>query len=117
MIHILTVIRSIITKIQVSVAEEEVEENQDTEENSNNREQTLHEEDYDDGYSNRRSDDDSDENLVYVVNDNEDEFRSIISVDEGVPAYLKEFKSFQLEAFKKAKAVGLFVNADLYQIL
>lgn len=51
------------------------------------------------------------------MNDNEDGLRSIISADEGAPAYMKEFESLQSEAFKKAKVVGLFVNADLYQIL
>lgn len=71
----------------------------------------------DDGHSNERNDDVTNENLVYVVNNNEDEFTSIISSDDGIPAYLNQFKLFQLKACKKAKTVGLFVNADLYQIL
>ncbi|KAG1489411.1 hypothetical protein G6F47_011569 [Rhizopus delemar] len=108
-------------KLQVPVAEEEEEkeeeENQNTADKSNNGEQTLREEDGDDDYSNERSDDATDENLVYIFNNNEDEFTSIISSDEGVPVYLKQSELFQLKAFKKAKTVGLFVNADLYQIL
>ncbi|KAG1056234.1 hypothetical protein G6F43_001870 [Rhizopus delemar] len=111
-------------KLQVPVAEEEEEkeeeeeeENQNTADKSNNSEQTLREEDGDDDYLNERSDDATDENLVYIFNNNEDEFTSIISSDEGVPVYLKQFELFQLKAFKKAKTVGLFVNADLYQIL
>ena len=86
--------------------EKEVEENQNSEENGNNGERILHEEVSGDGSSDGRSDEDS-----------EDKVRNIILVDEGAPAYLKEFNSFQLEAYKKAKAVGLFVNADLYQTL
>ncbi|GAA5813371.1 hypothetical protein MFLAVUS_006849 [Mucor flavus] len=67
-----------------------------------NSEQTLREENgddgepnsvnEDDGYSNERSDDATDENLVYILNNNEDEFTSIISSDEGVPAYVKQFE-------------------------
>lgn len=94
---------------------------------SNNGEQTLREEDSDDGepnsaneddgYSNERSDNASDENLVYVLDTNKDKFTSIISSDGEVPAYLKQFELFQLKAFNKAKTIGLFVSADLYQIL
>ncbi|CEI99647.1 hypothetical protein RMCBS344292_13730 [Rhizopus microsporus] len=60
-------------KLQVPVAEEEEEENQNTADKNNNNEQTLREEDgddgepnsvnEDDGYSNERSDDATDENL------------------------------------------------------
>jgi hypothetical protein len=109
------------------VAEEEEGENQNTAYKNNNSEQTLREEDSDDGepnsvnendgYSNERSDDASDENLVYILDINKDKFTSIIPSDEEVPAYLKQFELFQLKAFNKAKTVGLFVNADLYQIL
>lgn len=119
--------RFIVVKIQVPVAEEEEGENQNTAYMSNNSEQTLREEDSDDrepnsvneddGYSNERSDNASDENLVYILDINEDKFTSIISSDGEVPAYLKQFELFQLKAFNKAKTVGLFVNADLYQIL
>ncbi|KAI7857391.1 hypothetical protein BDC45DRAFT_31804 [Circinella umbellata] len=114
-------------KLQVPVAEEEEGKNQNTAYMSNNSEQTLQEEDSDDGepnfvnegdgYSNERNDNASDENLVYILNVNEDNFTSIISSDEEAPAYLKQFELFQLKAFDKAKTVGLFVNADLYQVL
>ncbi|KAI9016297.1 hypothetical protein CLU79DRAFT_805407 [Phycomyces nitens] len=96
-------------KVQdVPVAEKEKEECDDGELNSVNE---------DDGCSNKRSDDTSDENVVYVFNNNEAEFTSVISSDEGVPGYFKQFKIFQRKAFKKAKTIGLFVNTDLYQIL
>ncbi|KAG1458819.1 hypothetical protein G6F56_006304 [Rhizopus delemar] len=114
-------------KLQVPVVEEEEGKNQNTAYMSNNSEQTLREEDSDDGepnsvnendgYSNERSDNASDKNLVYIPHINEDHFISIISSDEEVPTYLKQFELFQLKAFNKAKTVGLFVNADLYQIL
>ncbi|KAI7898510.1 uncharacterized protein BX663DRAFT_555723 [Cokeromyces recurvatus] len=106
-------------KLQVPVAEEEEEEKQKTEDKDNNNEQTLEEEDGDenDAYSHEGSDDATDNSLKYILNNNEDELRSVISSDEAVPAYLKQFELFQMKAFKKAKTVGLFVNADLYQIL
>lgn len=64
------------------MAEEEEEENQNTADKNNNSEQTLREEDGDDGelnsvnendgYSNERSDDATDENFVYILNNNKD---------------------------------------------
>lgn len=74
------------------MAEKEEGGKQNTAYMSNNGEQTLREEDSDDGepnsaneddgYSNERSDNASDENLVYVLDTNKDKFTSIISSDD-----------------------------------
>ena len=45
-------------------------------------------------YSNERSDNASDEKLVYTLDIDEDEFTSIIPSDETVPAYLKQLELF-----------------------
>ncbi|KAI9006259.1 hypothetical protein CLU79DRAFT_712820, partial [Phycomyces nitens] len=60
-----------------------------------------------DGYSNQRSDDATDENLLCICNNYKGYFTSIISSDERVPGYLKQFELFQLKALKKSKTVGL----------
>lgn len=64
------------------MAEREEEKNTNKVDRKKNSKQTLLEE---------ACDDHTEENLVYILNNDEDEFTSIISSDEGVPTYLKQF--------------------------
>jgi hypothetical protein len=109
----LITIRFIVIKIQVPVAEEEEEENQNTADKNNNSEQTLREEDgddgelnsvnEDDGYSNERSDDATDENLVYILNNNEDTKTYNTRPDAGC-AIIHERRIERFSCFAEVKA-------------
>ncbi|KAG1139454.1 hypothetical protein G6F37_009757 [Rhizopus arrhizus] len=99
-------------KLQVPVAEEE-EENQNTVDKNNNSEQTLREEDgddgelnsvnEDDGCSNERSDDATDENLVYILNHDEGTKTYNTRPDAGC-AIIHERRIERFSCFAEVKA-------------
>ncbi|RCH82737.1 hypothetical protein CU097_004477, partial [Rhizopus azygosporus] len=127
-------IRFIVIKIQVPVAEEEEEKNQNTADKNNNSEQTLREEDGDDGepnsvnendgYSNERSDDATDENLgedtstaclyyraeIRTVPLSPEVFRGIGEVPDRDKLKIKLFKIYEEAEKEDRKVIDVLIN-------